>query len=76
MKHLLTKLKEAYIKAWIKCVLYSVRRSYYWQLQKDLMIYGNCFEESVNYNWWQKFIRRIKRLPIDRRYVNPNDVML
>ena len=74
MKHLLTKLKETYIKARIKCVLYSVRRSYYWQLQKDLMIYGNCFEETVNYKWWQKLIRWIKRLPTDRRYVNPNDV--
>lgn len=76
MKNLLTKLKEAYIKARIKCVLYSVRRSYYLQLQKDLIIYGNCFEEKVNYKWWQKLIRRIKRLPTDRRYINPNDVRL
>ena len=76
MKHLLKKLQEAYIKARIKCVLYSVRRSYYWQLQRDLMIYGSCFEEKVNYKWWQKVIRRIKRLPTDRRYVNPNDVRI
>jgi len=57
-----------------QCTIPSVRRSYYLQLQKDLMISGNCFEEKVNYKWWQKIIRLIQRLPRDRRYVNPNDV--
>jgi hypothetical protein len=70
------KIKEAYIKTRKKCFLYSIRPSYYRQLQKDLMIYGSCYEEKVNYKWWQKIIRLIQRLPRDRRYVNPNDVML
>lgn len=76
MKHLVKKLKEAYTKALIKCVLYSVRRSYYWQLQRDLMIYGCCYEEKINYKWWQKIIRLMQRLPRDRRYINPNNVRI
>jgi hypothetical protein len=76
MKHLLAKIKEYYIKARIKCVLYSIRRSYYYQLQRDLMIYGNCFEEKVDYKWRQKVIRLVQRLPRDRRYISPNDVEL
>jgi hypothetical protein len=76
MKNLFKKIKEAYLKARIKCFLYSVRRSYYLQLQKDLMIYGCYFEEKINYKWWQKIIRLIQRLPRDKRYVNPNDVMI
>lgn len=76
MKNLIKKLKETYIKARIKCVLYSVRRSYFRELQNDIIIYGACYEEKVNYNWLEKIIRRIKRLPTDRRRIKPTEVRI
>lgn len=69
MKRLFKYLKKLF-------AIYSVRRSYYLRLQKDLIIYGNCFEEKINYKWWQKVIRLIQRLPRDRRYVDPIDVRI
>jgi len=74
MESIINKIKRVYIIARIKYALYSVRRSYYSRLQYDLIRYGSCCEEKMNYNWWQKIIRRLKRLPTDRRYKNPLDV--
>lgn len=67
-------LKELYLKARIKLALYSVRRSYHIQLQKDLMIYGRSCEETFKPTLWQKIVRRLKRLPINKRRIHPMEM--
>jgi hypothetical protein len=75
MKQLIdtTKLRNALKRFWN---IHFVRRSYSDRLKLDLMIYGNCFEQSFKPNLLHKIFRPIFGLPINKKRIDPKKIRI
>lgn len=52
----------------------EIKDRYFHSLDFDFYVYGGCYQQYKKFNYFQKLIRRFKRLPLDRIRIDPRIV--
>jgi hypothetical protein len=67
-------VKEMYWRFVVWNAFKGISLTYYEKLQEDVDKHGFCYEIPMDYNWFQRIVRRIRKLPTNRRRLDPGEL--